>query len=390
VLILVTGLIPWRQWRFYSGQFDWVVLGKTGLVLAALVIVLWAKGNIARSGRSINTVPALALILLALYLCSSTLGALLSDNLFASVALSAREFVVGYVILVLLELAQPMVIIRAVSRILAATSIFVAATGTFDYPQFAGRIMGNYPPVTPNEIAFLAAVPMVYFFWRTVNVDTNLGRTLVLVTLGVILCFTLSRTATVVAALVILFLTYRGTREWRLRLIISAGLAICLLFIFTFTRVIQAFATRGDTSPVGELNNRPIAWNAVLDSARNPMQFLFGEGLAKTTVPIVGHFWKFQTLDSSWVTAFVQAGLIGSVVALVMVIYAVGEALRNARPVSDLWLALLAFIVVRSILESGLFVTSATFLVFMVVSLSAASQAHLRRHSDGNPIRTLS
>jgi O-antigen ligase len=384
MLLLVIGGTPWRQGRFYTGQLDWVVLAKTGLLIAALLVVLWARGNVARSGRSINTVPAPALLLLALFVGSSALGALLYGDLLSSLALSARQLVVGFVVLVLIELVEPMTAISTLSRVLAVVSIFIAVTGTFHYPPpFTGRLTGNFPPVTPNEIAFLAAVPMIYLVWRTVNVDTSFVRILALIALGAIIYLTVSRATAAIAALISLALIIRGSRKWRLRRSITAGAVICVLFTLTFTHAIQHFARRAGTMSNSTLNSRTIGWNAVLNSHRSPMQLLFGEGLAKNTVPIVGHFWKWQTINSTWVTAFVQAGLIGSVLAVVMVTYAATQALRNARPVNDLWLALLAFIAVRSIFENGLLDTSASFLVFMVVSLGAATHAHLRGLSEG-------
>ena len=83
VLLLVIGIIPWRFGNYFGGQLDWVVLGKIGLLAAALLIVLWAKGHVARSGRSINTVMAPAPLLVALYLGSSAMGALLFGSLMA-------------------------------------------------------------------------------------------------------------------------------------------------------------------------------------------------------------------------------------------------------------------------------------------------------------------
>ena len=120
-----------------------------------------------------------------------------------------------------------------------------------------------------------------------------------------------------------------------------------------------------------------VAWDAVLNMARPPMQNLFGQGIATKFVPIEGHYWHTQVLDSSWFSAFVQAGVIGVVIALAFVTYAATQALRNARPAKDLWLALVVLVGIRSIFESGLLDASMSFIVFMVVSIGAATQARL-------------
>lgn len=121
----------------------------------------------------------------------------------------------------------------------------------------------------------------------------------------------------------------------------------------------------------------------MLEMDRTPMQTLFGQGLAAKSVPVTGQFWTTQILDSSWFSAFLQAGLIGIVLAITLVIYAATQAFRNARPAKDLWVALLVFVVVRSIFESGLIDTSMSFVVFMVVAMGTATQVHLESFSGG-------
>jgi long-chain acyl-CoA synthetase len=384
VVLLSVGVLPWRQEKYFGGQLDWVVLGKIGLLMAAVLAVLWAKRNVARSGRSINTVMAPALLLVTLYCGSSAAGAFLFGSLLSSVELSVRVLVVGFVVLTLIELVGPMIVISTLSRVLAALAIWVAVTGTLSSELFPGRLEGTFPPIHPNDIAFEAAVPLVYFVWRTVNVDTSFVRLLTLIPLGVIIFLTQSRTSEAITALVVLSLIIRGTRHERFRLSVTAGAVVCVVFAVNFTDAIQHFGSRGGTSEIGSFGDRIIAWNTVLNMTRPPMQTLFGQGLAKKFVPIAGHYWHKQLLDSSWFSAFIQAGVIGLVIVAALVIYAAIQALRNARPASDLWLALVVFVAVRSIFESGLLDTATSFIVFMMVSMGAATQARHRSFSGGN------
>ena len=377
VLLLVVSINPWRRDNMFGGQLDLVVLGKLGLMMAALFAVVWAKRNITRSGRSINPVMAPALLLVTLYCGSSAAGAFLFGSLVSSVELSARVLVVGFVVLTLIELVGPMDVIRMLARVLAAVAIWVAVTGTFASEKFPDRLTGNFPPLTPNEIAFLAAVPLVYFTWRTINVDTSFVRLLTLMPLGVIILLTESRTTIALTAALVLSLIICGTRHERFRLIAITGAVICLLFALTFTDIIQHLGSRGGTSDIESFGDRMVAWDAVLNMARPPMQNLFGQGIATKFVPIEGHYWHTQVLDSSWFSAFVQAGVIGVVIALAFVTYAATQALRNARPAKDLWLALVVLVGIRSIFESGLLDASMSFIVFMVVSIGAATQARL-------------
>jgi O-Antigen ligase len=276
-----------------------------------------------------------------------------------------------------IELVGPMVVISMLVRVLAAVAIWVGGTGTFASEKFPNRLAGNFPPLTPNEIAFLAAVPLVYFAWRTINVDTSIVRLLALMPLGVIIFLTESRTTVALTAALVLALIICGTRHERFRLSTITGSVICLLFALTFTDAIQHFGSRGGTSDIGSFGDRMVAWDAVLNMARPLLQTLFGQGIATKFVPIEGHYWHKQVLDSSWFSAFVQGGVIGVVIALAFVIYAAAQALRNARPAKDLWLALVVLVGVRSIFESGLLDASMSFIVFMIVAIGAATQARL-------------
>jgi hypothetical protein len=127
-----------------------------------------------------------------------------------------------------------------------------------------------------------------------------------------------------------------------------------------------------------------IAWDAALNMAESPTQTLFGQGLDFKVIPVAGQWWRTQVLDSSFVSAYIQAGLIGVVVTAVLVIYTATQALKNASPANHLWLALLVYIVGTSVFETGLIDTSPTFIVFMVVSMGAATRAHLGSFSGGN------
>ena len=374
--MLLFSVVPWRRATFFSGQLDWVVVGKLGLMMGALLVVLWARRNVTRSGRSINIVPARPLLLVALFCGSSDAGAFLFGSLLPSVELSVRVLVVGFVVLSLIELVGPMVAIGMLVRVLTALMIWVAVTGTFSDELFPNRLVGNVPPLFPNEIAFLAAVPLIYFAWRTVNVDTSFVRLLAMMPLGVIIFLTESRTTEALTAILVLALIVSGSRHERFRLSMITGAVICLLFAVAFTDAIHNFGSRGGSSEnIESFGDRIVAWNTVLNMTRPLVQTLFGAGIANVFVPIEGHWWHQQVLDSSWFSAFVQAGLIGVVIAVAIVIYAATQALRNVRPAKDLWLALVLLVVVRSIFESRLLDTSTSFIVFMLVSMGAATQA---------------
>ena len=118
------------------------------------------------------------------------------------------------------------------------------------------------------------------------------------------------------------------------------------------------------------------------------MQTLLGKGLSTKTIPVAGQMWQTQVLDSSWVSAFVHAGILGVVIAGVLIVYTATRAARIPRPDKDLWLALLTLVVARSVFESGLVEASVSFVVLMVVSLGCATQAWRSADSGGKQLQT--
>jgi O-antigen ligase len=95
----------------------------------------------------------------------------------------------------------------------------------------------------------------------------------------------------------------------------------------------------------------------------------FGGGLPMKHIPVSGQYWQTQLLDSSWISALVQTGLVGLALTAVWVLATLASAFRTPRPWRPLWVGLVVFIGLRSLLESGLFDASTSFIVFAIVSL---------------------
>lgn len=64
-----------------------------------------------------------------------------------------------------------------------------------------------------------------------------------------------------------------------------------------------------------------------------------------------------------------QTGLVGLTLTVLWVVVTLGSAFRTPRPWRPLWVGLVVFIGLRSLLESGLFDASTSFIVFAMVSL---------------------
>ena len=137
------------------------------------------------------------------------------------------------------------------------------------------------------------------------------------------------------------------------------------------TSAVTDMLLRGGSQNVTTLSSRTIAWQAALTMDTSTYQRWFGGGLTLKHIPVSGQYWQTQLLDSSWVSGLVQTGILGLVVIGLWVLTTSVAALRTPRPWRPLWLGLLVFIVLRSLLESGLFDASTSFIVFALVSLAS-------------------
>jgi hypothetical protein len=150
-----------------------------------------------------------------------------------------------------------------------------------------------------------------------------------------------------------------------------------MAFAALATSAVTNLLLRGGDQNVTTLASRTIAWKAALTMEGSTWQRWFGGGLPMKHIPVSGQFWQTQLLDSSWISALVQTGLIGLTLTAVWTLAALGSAFRTPRPWRPLWVGLVAFVGLRSLLESGLFDASTSFILFAMVSLMSERATRL-------------
>jgi hypothetical protein len=143
-----------------------------------------------------------------------------------------------------------------------------------------------------------------------------------------------------------------------------------LLFVLFFTPVLSTYATRGDAESTMTLNSRTVAWQAAVGYADSGVTQLLGSGLSVKEVPVSAMYRSTQIMDSTWVSAIVQAGWVGAATLAVMTLLTLTRSLGLPNPERSLVFAVLVLLVVRSVLESGLFDASAAFIPFLCFSLA--------------------
>ena len=92
------------------------------------------------------------------------------------------------------------------------------------------------------------------------------------------------------------------------------------------------------------------------------------------TVAVPGQWWNDQILDSSWISAIVQGGWIGVALCLAWVVYSLIRSFDTPLPFRALQQAIIIYLAVRGILESGLFDATTAFLMFFVTVLATPAR----------------
>jgi hypothetical protein len=234
-----------------------------------------------------------------------------------------------------------------------------------------GRLAGRYPGLSSNEIAFLVGAPAIALLWKIVE-GRGRGRDAVLLIgfLG-ITWLTGSRTGLVMLAVGLVVVIAQASRLPVPAFIGVVAVIPVVGYLVLSTPLVSGYLDRGGTHNIATLNSRAIAWSAAIHLRTDFWQHWFGGGLSLKMSPVTGQFWKTQILDSSWVSALVQAGVLGLILLAAWVVAVLVATFRCPRPYRLLWTGLLIYIVGRSVLESGMLDATPTFVLFLLVSITS-------------------
>lgn len=217
--------------------------------------------------------------------------------------------------------------------------------------SFEGRLAGVIWPIWPTGVAHLAATlfgtSVVLWMCRVI---TGRHACVALLISGIVLVATHTRTA-VVGTLVGLAVATASlmlghVRARRVTLLSGAAMAVAAMF---FASALTTWALRGQsTQEVGEFTGRTKVWSAVFDTPRPLIENLFGSGLSNQS-------FRGLPIDSSWVSVFVDQGLVGVfLLSTTLLLLFIMAATREPGPERAAALFLLAYCVVASITETGL------------------------------------
>lgn len=366
-LLLVVGSVSWRQKVYFAGDLDPVVLGKAAVTGLALALCVHAR----LSCRRPNAIGRRSLILLGLFVTVATVGGWAAGAGGSSLIVAVRVLMVGAAALLLVRSFRVDTVLRALFTAMAAVGATAVVTGAVTVATTGGRLAGGIPPLAPNEIALLCGVPALALIWRTLSHRGRAWDAVGIVALTAAVWASESRTglAALVVAAVVMLVQARRMPPGAVAAVLAGAAAV--VYVLLTTTVLAAYFERSNEGSVATLNSRTIAWTAALDLPQNAVAWWMGGGLALKRIPVQGQYWNDQGLDSSWVSAWVQGGLLCVVLLAVWAVGALIAAGRTPAPYRMLLTAVLVFQLLRSFLESGLIDATPSFLLFMTMSLLA-------------------
>ncbi|MCA0295771.1 MAG: O-antigen ligase family protein [Actinobacteria bacterium] len=366
LLVVIASVIPWQSDSYFSGAFDIVAVLKAILALVGLLGALLLSG----SSRDLHPVPFGPVMFVGAYLLCTVLGALAAGDLLASVVVAVRVGIQVMTIVVLAHRYPAASLLPSLVAAIGTIGALAAVTGLSDLAG-GGRLSGGFPPMHPNELAFEAAVVLAWVAAKVTQGLDTIGHLAVgAAALGVLLA-TGSRTSllVMVPTVAILMVTAVAIRI-RTAVLVGALIPILVWAALGSDAVAQLISRGEDVDQLTTLSNRTIAWQAALAPKDTIWQTLFGSGLDTKQIPVAGQWWAFQILDSSWVSALVQGGLVGLGICLLWMLHAGVRVIQtSSRDLLGWQLAMIVLLTSRGLLESGLFDATTAFLVLICVTL---------------------
>jgi hypothetical protein len=366
-VLLVVSLTSWRLRSYYTGSLDPVVAAKALLGLGALAIASY----LAVSARKpASQVGARSVVVVALFLSVSVVGSLAVGSFFASLVLAVRVAVIAFTVFCLVMATDLEQVLQCAFHSLAAVGVVLALTGVPSVLH-GGRLSGGLLPANPNQIALLFGPPAIGCLWRMVNERKRPYDPIWFLALLALTWLTGSRTGLIALIVAITIVLMMAPRVHAIGFVCLTLLAPALFYLTFFSGLLSGYFNRGGSHDVMTLSSRTIAWDAAFSAQHGFWQTWFGGGLAVKTVAVKGQYWNTQVLDSSWVSAYVTAGVIGIALLCLWVLTSLVCAIRTTAPYRSLLLALICYAVTRSITETGLLDSYVLFVVMLLPALAS-------------------
>ncbi len=395
-LLVLSSLVSWRREVFFSGAIDSVVIAKAVLSVTALTIAVFIPPRVSTR----TPVGFIGIVIVIFYCALSVAGGYATDGTLPAAVIAVRLLILATTVLLVVRHFPAPVVFRSLLGSMALIGIFSAILG-IGRVLSGHRLAGTVPALNPNDLALLCAVPAIGLLYEmtTTHRSWTYRLPLFIVLVGIV-WLTGSRTG-LLAMIVAVILVILGSGRARIRTIVSIIAVVPLTFaVLMYTDIVSSIIARGGSTQADllTLTARTTAWQAVLNTPNDTWRRWIGSGLDLRQVKVSGQYWQQQVIDSSWVSSLAQVGVIGVTLLAALTLLTVVWSVR-ARRLRTFTTPLLAFILLRSFLESGLLDVNVTFVVFFTLSAlceidarsdtrAASRQQVYRRALIATPLRT--
>lgn len=371
-LLAVVSVVSWRTGAIFDGSVDIVVISKAVLSIIALCGALAIR--MMTTSRFPLGMRSTLLLLLAAGV--SMLGGIASDHAVPTLVVGIRLAFLVAIVLTLLSCTPWRLVLGGILGAMGAVAVVAAVTGLSSYAA-TGRLAGGIPEVQENELAGLAALPLLALVALLFRDGIKLILAIPAIVLLSIVWATESRTALLALGLAAVVALFAAPRlHWTAAVAVFASVPIGYAAL-AFTSLIEDLVVRDQTAAeIASLSARTDAWRVVLDWEPLSWERWIGLGLSVKQIDVDLPFRDTQVFDSSWVSVLAQAGVIGLLLFAGWMAATAIDALRY-RDGRFLMVPLLVFLVVRGLTENGLLDASSTFLVLFTIAV-AAEPASLR------------
>jgi len=244
-----------------------------------------------------------------------------------------------------------------------------------------GRLAGIVWPIPPTQVAHYAAVlvGMTLMMWFA-GMSTSKWTGVVIAAGVVVLLLTHTRTALIamLAGILVgglsLFLSQKRVRWAFAVVVVVVGIGA-----ISFSPLITGWFARGENAQgLTELTGRTTVWSALLAQPRTEANTLLGYGLSNDG-------FDGLPIDSSWLSTYVDQGLVGDVFDGLVLLSLLILALISPRgPGRAIALFLVVYCTIASFTETGLGQPS-TYLLDLAVAMSVLMPPLLSTpRSDGS------
>lgn len=365
-LVAVVSVVSWRTGAIFDGSVDTVVIAKAVLAVVAL------GGAVAVRVMTTSRFPLgmRSTLLLLLAAGVSMLGGIASGHAVPTLVVGVRLAFLVAIVLTLLSCTPWRLVLGGILGAMGAVAVVAAVTGLPSYAA-TGRLAGGIPEVQENELAGLAALPLLALVALLFRDGIRLVLVVPAIVLVSIVWATQSRTALLALGLAAVVALFAAPRlHWTAAVAVFASVPIAYAAL-AFTSLIEDLVVRNQTAAeIASLSARTDAWRVVLDWDPLSWERWIGLGLSVKQIEVDLPFRDTQVFDSSWVSVLAQAGIIGLLLFAGWIAVTTFDVLRF-RDGRFLMVPLLVFLVVRGLTENGLFDASSTFVALFAIAVAA-------------------